>query len=119
MTAARRALRGAAGMTDRSCSLERMVRRCGHSEKAFESWRIWGENDFQSSVVDAASRALRSVVRLLVAEKRNLERLILEQATGANVVSVGRLMCAGLGMVFEPLAELGRVARKMEVCEPC
>ena len=30
MPAARRALRGAAGMTDRSCSLERMVRRCGH-----------------------------------------------------------------------------------------
>ena len=29
MAAARRALRGAAGMTDRSCSLERMVRRCG------------------------------------------------------------------------------------------
>ena len=28
MPAARRALRGAAGMTDRSCSLERMVRRC-------------------------------------------------------------------------------------------
>jgi len=26
MTAARRALRGAAGMTDRSCSLQRMVR---------------------------------------------------------------------------------------------
>ena len=29
MTAARRALRGAAGMTDRSCSLQCMVRRCG------------------------------------------------------------------------------------------
>ena len=33
MTAARRALRGAAGMTDRSCSLERMVRRCGELGK--------------------------------------------------------------------------------------
>ena len=37
MTAARRALRGAAGMTDRSCSLQRMVRRsvelmCVHQE---------------------------------------------------------------------------------------
>ena len=28
MPAARRALRGAAGMTARSCSLQRMVRRC-------------------------------------------------------------------------------------------
>lgn len=37
MTAARRALRGAAGMTDRSRSLQRMVRRCGHWVSALHS----------------------------------------------------------------------------------
>ena len=43
MTAARRALRGAAGMTDRSCSLQCMVRRCGLGWKRGEGKAERGE----------------------------------------------------------------------------
>jgi len=45
MTAARWALPGAAGMTARSSSLQRTVRRCGHREKGFaRGGKTWARN---------------------------------------------------------------------------
>ena len=52
MPAARRALRGAAGMTDRSCSLERMVRRCDLG------WKL-GTGQAERGEAAARGRSLR------------------------------------------------------------
>ena len=53
MTAARRALRGAAGMTDRSCSLQCMVRRCGLG------WKL-GKGKAERGEAAARGRNLRA-----------------------------------------------------------
>ena len=52
-------------------------------------------------------------------EQRNLNWRVLEEAPRADKITASVLVCAGEWIVSESLAELGRVAWQMEVCEPC